>query len=164
MSQQQTIIKMLPQLRRYSYSLTGNRNDGDDLLHNSLEKIIKNMKNFENIRNINAYLYKVILNNWRDRFKKNEPIFLDIETLGNSLQDNKSTADVILEQKNNFRNLKKIIDTLSEKLKITLLLSVVEEKSYKEISEILDIPIGTVMSRLAEAKKKLIERNEEIKL
>ena len=48
-----------------------------------------------------------------------------------------------------------MINKLSENLKSTFLLAIIEEKSYKEISEILDIPLGTVMSRLNEARKKL---------
>ena len=48
-----------------------------------------------------------------------------------------------------------LINELSENLKSTFLLATIEEKSYKEISEILDIPLGTVMSELNEARKKL---------
>jgi RNA polymerase sigma-70 factor, ECF subfamily len=164
MSFNKVVIDMLPKLRRYSYSLTGNINDGDDLLHSSLEKIIRNKNNFKNVKNLSAYFYKIIQNNWKDRFIKNEPIFLDIETVSDSLKDDNISADKFIENENNSTNLKQSIDNLSEKLKSTLLLSVVEEKSYKEISEILEIPIGTVMSRLAEAKKKIIQKNKELTL
>lgn len=164
MSFNKSVLDMLPKLRRYSYSLTGNINDGDDLLHSSLEKIIRNKNNFKNVKNLSAYFYKIIQNNWKDRFIKNEPIFLDIETVSDLLKDDNISADKLIENENNSTNLKQSIDNLSEKLKSTLLLSVVEEKSYKEISEILEIPIGTVMSRLAEAKKKIIQKNKELRL
>ena len=57
------------------------------------------------------------------------------------------------DQKKNYINVSKSINELSDKLKTTLLLSVVENKTYNDISKILDIPIGTVMSRINESRK-----------
>ena len=56
------------------------------------------------------------------------------------------------------------IDTLTLKLREVLILIVLEKKTYKEVSEILQIPIGTVMSRLHEARRKILENKDQNKL
>ena len=56
------------------------------------------------------------------------------------------------------------INSLTLKLREVLILIVLEKKSYKEVSEILQIPIGTVMSRLHESRRKLLENNDQNKL
>ena len=55
------------------------------------------------------------------------------------------------------------INNLSEKLKETLMLVTVQKKSYKEASEILDVPIGTIMSRIHEARRILLKKENQTK-
>ncbi len=63
------LMFILPKLRRYCYGLTGNKDQGDDLLHGSVVKILAKF-NLLKIENLQAYMYKIISNLWKDELRK----------------------------------------------------------------------------------------------
>ena len=156
------LIILMPKLRRYCYALTNDKESGDDLLHDSIVKILAKF-DFLKIDNFQAYIYRLISNTWKDNLRKkytrneisitsknieNDPA-LSIKNDDNL--DYISTKDSVFEKINN----------LSEKLKETLILVTVQKKSYKETADILKVPIGTIMSRIHEARKILTQVNNE---
>jgi len=149
------LLEMMPQLRRYSYGLTGSIDKGDELLQDSIVKILSINKDIKHIDNLNAYFYKIISNDWKDKIKKRKVETYDIEEFSNTLSANDLDLNEKIDSKRKNKKIHELINELSENLKSTFLLATIEEKSYKDISEILDIPLGTVMSRLNEARKKL---------
>jgi len=149
------LLEMMPKLRRYSYGLTGSVDKGDELLQDSIVKILSINKDIKHIDNLNAYFYKIISNDWKDKIKKRKVETYDIEEFSNTLSANDLDLNEKIDSKRKNKKIHELINELSENLKSTFLLATIEEKSYKEISEILDIPLGTVMSRLNEARKKL---------
>ena len=149
------LLEMMPQLRRFSYGLTGSIDKGEELLHDSIVKILSMNKNINHIDNLNAYFYKIISNDWKDKIKKIKIETYDIEDFSNTLSADDFDLNEKIDSKRKNKKIHEMINELSENLKSTFLLATIEEKSYKEISEILDIPLGTVMSRLNEARKKL---------
>lgn len=160
------LMFLMPKLRRYCYGLTGSKDRGDDLLHNSVVKILEKLNfGLSSIDNLSAYMYKIISNTWKDELRKkyrNVEIHVD-EMIYNNLPDlETSSYDGNIDTLN---EIKDSIKSLSLKLREVLILVALENKSYKETAEILNIPIGTVMSRLNEARKKLSgqKKNQEIK-
>jgi RNA polymerase sigma-70 factor (ECF subfamily) len=149
------LLEMIPKLRRYSYGLTGSVDKGDELLQDSIVKILSINKDIKHIDNLNAYFYKIISNDWKDKIKKRKVETYDIEEFSNTLSANDLDLNEKIDSKRKNKKIHELINELSENLKSTFLLATIEEKSYKDISEILDIPLGTVMSRLNEARKKL---------
>ena len=149
------LLEMVPQLRRYAYGLTGSVDKGDDLLQDSIVKILSMNKNMNHIENLSAYFYKIISNDWKDKLKKRNIESLDIDNFSNTLQSNNNDIVDEIDLKRKNKKIHELINQLTDNLKSTFLLATIEEKSYKEISEILEIPLGTVMSRLNEARKKL---------
>ena len=149
------LLEMMPQLRRYSYGLTGSIDKGDDLLQDSIVKILSMNKDISHIDNLNAYFYRIISNDWKDKIKKRKVETYDIEDISNTLSANDFDLNEKIDSNRKNKKIHELINELSENLKSTFLLATIEEKSYKEISVILDIPLGTVMSRLNEARKKL---------
>ena len=156
------LMILMPKLRRYCYALTNDKESGDDLLHDSIVKILAKF-DFLKIDNFQAYIYRLISNTWKDNLRKkytrneisitsknieNDPA-LSIKNDDNL--DYISTKDSVFEKINN----------LSEKLKETLILVTVQKKSYKETADILKVPIGTIMSRIHEARRILTETNNE---
>lgn len=69
------LLEMVPQLRRYAYGLTGSIDKGDDLLQDSIVKILSMNKDMNHIENLGAYFYKIISNDWKDKLKKKYRIF-----------------------------------------------------------------------------------------
>lgn len=158
------LMILIPKLRRYCYALTNNKDLGDDLLHDSIVKILSKF-DFLKIDNFQAYIYRLISNTWKDnlrkKYTKNE-VSITAEGVENdpalSINDNNnldyiSAKDDVFEKVNN----------LSEKLRETLVLVTVQKKSYKETSEILKVPIGTIMSRIHEARRILLKNKSETK-
>ena len=156
------LMILMPKLRRYCYALTNDKESGDDLLHDSIVKILAKF-DFLKIDNFQAYIYRLISNTWKDNLRKkytrneisitsknieNDPA-LSIKNDDNL--DYISTKDSVFEKINN----------LSEKLKETLILVTVQKKSYKDTADILKVPIGTIMSRIHEARRILTETNNE---
>ena len=156
------LMILMPKLRRYCYALTNDKESGDDLLHDSIVKILAKF-DFLKIENFQAYIYRLISNTWKDNLRKKytrNEISITAKSIENdpSLSiKNKDNLDYISTKDNVFEK----INNLSEKLKETLILVAVQKKSYKETADILKVPIGTVMSRIHEARRILTQANNE---
>ena len=156
------LMILMPKLRRYCYALTNDKESGDDLLHDSIVKILAKF-DFLKIENFQAYIYRLISNTWKDNLRKKytrNEIAITAKSIENDPAlsiKNEENLDYISTKDNVFEK----INNLSEKLKETLILVTVQKKSYKEASEILQVPIGTIMSRIHEARRILTEVNNE---
>lgn len=158
------LMFILPRLKRYCYGLTGNKDQGDDLLHSSVVKILSKF-NLSKIENFQAYMYKIISNLWKDELRKKyktKEIHVE-DYIINQVPDNNVNYDKV-SYISSHDKINQAINSLTLKLREVLILIVLEKKSYKEVSEILQIPIGTVMSRLHESRRKLLENNDQNKL
>ena len=156
------LMILMPKLRRYCYALTNDKESGDDLLHDSIVKILAKF-DFLKIDNFQAYIYRLISNTWKDNLKK-KYIRNEISITAKNIENdpalsikNKDNLDYISTKDSLFEK----INNLSEKLKETLILVTVQKKSYKETADILKVPIGTIMSRIHEARRILTEGNNE---
>ena len=158
------LMILMPKLRRYCYALTNNKDLGDDLLHDSIVKILSKL-DFLKIDNFQAYIYRLISNTWKDNLRKkytrNEVSITEDSIESDpalSINEN-DNLDYISSKDNVFEK----VNSLSEKLKVALMLVTVQRKSYKEASEILDVPIGTIMSRIHEARRILLKKENQTK-
>ena len=158
------LMILMPKLRRYCYALTHNKDLGDDLLHDSIVKILSKL-DFLKIDNFQAYIYRLISNTWKDNLRKkytrNEVSITEDSIESDpalSINEN-DNLDYISSKDNVFEK----VNNLSEKLKVALMLVTVQRKSYKEASEILDVPIGTIMSRIHEARRILLKKENQTK-
>ena len=156
------LMILMPKLRRYCYALTNDKESGDDLLHDSIVKILAKF-DFLKIDNFQAYIYRLISNTWKDNLRKKytrSEISITAKDIENDPAlsiKNEDNLDYISTKDNIFEK----INNLSEKLKETLILVTVQKKSYKETADILKVPIGTIMSRIHEARRILTEANNE---
>lgn len=157
-----TLMILMPKLRRYCYALTNDKNLADDLLHDSIVKILSKF-NLLKIDNFQAYVYRLISNTWKDNLRKKytrNEISITTDGIENdpalSIKNNEN-LDYLSKKEDVFEK----INNLSEKLKETLMLVTVEKKSYKEASEILKVPIGTIMSRIHEARRILLKKENK---
>lgn len=148
------IIDLLPRLRRFALSLTGSLEDAEDLLHTTVEKALSKLDQYERGTNLDRWMFRICKNTWFDewRQRKSRGTQVDPEEAGHEpAYDGEADAT----QKLEVEEVKKAMATLPEEQRMMLVLVVVEGYSYKEVAAMLDMPIGTVMSRLARARKKL---------
>lgn len=143
----------LPRVRRYARALlAGDIHRADDLVQQSLERALGKVHLFRRDSNLRAWLLTIVhnvhLNNHRR--EKSRPTDAWDETL-----DNRIAATDNSEQGVIVRDIERALEALSLDQREVVILVSLEGMNYKEVSEILDIPIGTVMSRLSRGRERL---------
>lgn len=145
--------------------MTRNPTDAEDLVQETYLKAYRGYHTFEEGTNLKAWLYRILTNTFinnyrRDSRRPNEVELGDVEDLylyrrigsGDSAEAARTTEDRVLDGLLE-ADIKKAVEDLPENFRIPVLLADLEGFSYKEIAEILEIPIGTVMSRLHRGRK-----------
>ena len=153
----QRLIGFLPNLRRFAIALCRSRELADDLVQAACEKALAAEDSFQPGTRFDAWMFRILRNIWIDtlRRQKTAGVSEDIsnyEDLGTPSGEEAAITRMTLQ------TVSEAIDLLPDEQREVLLMVCVEELSYKETAELLGIPIGTVMSRLARARKNLAER------
>ncbi len=147
------LIHLLPRLRRFARTLTRDAADADDLVQSACERAITRIGQWQTGTRLDAWVYTMMRNLWISELRKRKVRVgqgvVDAETaeLPSSLASSEDSTFA--------GQVGRMIEALPEGLSAVLLLVGVEEHSYSETAEILDIPIGTVMSRLSRARAAL---------
>ena len=147
--------------------MTHNPADAEDLVQETYLKAYRGFKGFEQGTNLKAWLFRILTNTYINMYRAKqrrpeqqelgevEDLYL-YRRLGGleAAELGRSTEDVVLDQLTE-GEVHDAVDALPENFRMPVLLADVEGFAYKEIAEILDIPIGTVMSRLHRGRKAL---------
>ena len=151
------------QLYSAALRMTRNRADAEDLVQETYLRAYKGFGNFEAGTNLRAWLFRILTNTYINsyRAKQRRPQ----ETELNEVEDlylyrkisgveqaSRSAEDTLFDLFTD-DEVKAALENLPEQFRLPVLLADVEEFSYKEIAEMLDIPMGTVMSRLHRGRK-----------
>jgi RNA polymerase sigma-70 factor, ECF subfamily len=131
-------------------------NDAEDLVQETYLKALRSFASFQPGTNFRAWMFRILRNTFLSScstLERRMTVALDSEDDGPELAVDTETPEAILVNRANSQLLQRAIDDLPAHYRETLLLCEVEEMSYQEIAGILSIPIGTVMSRLARARK-----------
>jgi RNA polymerase sigma-70 factor, ECF subfamily len=135
-------------------------NDAEDLVQETYLKALRSFASFRPGTNFRAWMFRILRNTFLSSRKKYERRMIDAlesEEDEPELAVVRETPETILLNRSNLQRMERAIDDLPAHYRETLLLCEVEEMSYQQIAEILSIPIGTVMSRLARARKAVRE-------
>jgi RNA polymerase sigma-70 factor (ECF subfamily) len=154
-AQRAALLAALPRLRRFARSLTGNRQDGDDLMQNTVERALQHGWP-ESVEPL-AWLFKVCKNLWIDELRARSVRVKAAQTRELDEEPAISGEDVAIAELG-LREVERALDALPTEQRAVLALVAVEGLSYREAADILETPIGTVMSRLARARAALAER------
>lgn len=148
------IVTNLPRLRRFCRALTGNVHDADDLAQAAVEKALRNVDRYEAGSNLDRWLVTIAHNHWRDdrRALRARTPHVDLEALAATPGDD---GEAIAEQRDTDAQIRAAVATLPETQRQLVALVLVEGFAYREAADLLDLPIGTVMSRLARARTAL---------
>jgi len=143
------IVAVIPRLRRYARALTGERAAADDLVQDTLERAWRKLHLFRSGTDLRAWLFTVMHNVYVNQVRSARPVFADEEALAD-LPERVREVDGLA-----MRDLDRAIRRLPDEQREVLLLVALEDMSYEEAARTLEIPIGTVMSRLSRAREKL---------
>lgn len=153
--QREQLLDALPRLRRFARSLTGNRQDGDDLMQNTVERALQ--RGWPNGVEPLAWLFKVCKNLWIDELRARSVRVKAAQTRELDEEPAISGEDVAIAELG-LREVERALDALPAEQRAVLALVAIEGLSYREAADVLETPIGTVMSRLARARAALAER------
>ncbi len=149
-------MPLFDSLYNFARWLVHNQNDAEDLVQETYLKALRSFASFQPGTNFRAWMFRILKNTFLSSCSKLErrmTVALDSEEDGPELAVENETPETILMDRSSFQRVQSAIDDLPVHHRETLLLCEVEEMSYQEIAGILSIPIGTVMSRLARARK-----------
>lgn len=159
----QEAMQYAPQLYSAAVRMTRNRSDAEDLVQETYLRAYRGYGNFEEGTNLRAWLFRILTNTFINTYRAKqrrvqESELNDVEDLylyrriANVDVASRSAEDTLFDLFPD-DEVKRALESLPENFRLPVLLADVEEFSYKEIAEMLDIPIGTVMSRLHRGRK-----------
>lgn len=155
-----------PKLFRYGKKFLSNEDNIEDVVQEVFIKTYQNIKSFNSLQRFSPWIYRIAHNTYVNALKKNStgPLYLfDFDTL----ISHTVVEDPIVRERE-MQEIKKIVDhglsQIEPKYREMLVLYYIEELSYKEIAEILHIPIGTVGVRIMRAKEILKEKYKELNI
>ena len=153
------IVALLPRLRGFARALARSADAADDLVQATCEKALRNEESWTPDTRLDSWLFRIMRNHWIDTVRRNRPeIPVDGEEAAEALpvEDGRRTADARLA----LGDVRRLADALPDEQRMVLMLVCVEELSYREAAEFMEVPIGTVMSRLARARATLVAAME----
>ena len=160
-------MEYMPQLYSTALRMTRNASDAEDLVQETYLKAYRGFAGFEEGTNLRAWLFRILTNTYINsyRSKKRRPDETELDEVEDfylyrrmggleAARASRSAEDELMDYFTD-AEVQAAIDALPETYRLAVLLSDVDGLSYKEIAEDLDIPIGTVMSRLHRGRKAL---------
>ena len=149
--------EQLPALLRTARRMTRNESDAEDLVQETLVKAYKAFDRFQKGTNFKAWVFRIMTNTFINiiRKKKNAPGQSDVENL-DVFDSEKDLAMPLIDLNEDLHDeVKHALESLPDNYRQVLILNSVEDFSYKEIAKILDVPMGTVMSRIHRARQQM---------
>jgi RNA polymerase sigma-70 factor (ECF subfamily) len=160
-------MEYMPALYSAALRMTRSPADAEDLVQETYLKAYRGFGSFEQGSNLKAWLYKILTNTFINayRARSRRPLETDIEDVEDlylyrhlggeaALAAGQSAEDEVLERFTD-DEVKEALESLPEAFRMAVLLADVEGFSYKEIADITEVPIGTVMSRIHRGRKAL---------
>jgi RNA polymerase sigma-70 factor (ECF subfamily) len=150
------LLALLPRLRRFARSLAIDAADADDLCQVALERALKAEAQWERGTRLDSWMYRIMRNCWIDevraRKRRSETFVAEEEGAGAGDADDRR-----IEARVELGNIDRAMAALPPEQREVIALILVEGLAYKEAAELLDLPMGTVTSRLVRGRQALME-------
>jgi RNA polymerase sigma-70 factor, ECF subfamily len=144
------LIAVLPRLRRFARGLTGSAVEADDLVQAACERALARQHQFQEGTRFDSWMFRIVQAIWidlvRSRDVRKEEGDIPEDRLGSDEPMRRVEARLALAE------VRRAVDLLPPDQRTALLLVTVEGLSYKEAAEVVRVPVGTIMSRLARAR------------
>ncbi len=148
---QADIAALLPRLRRFARAITYNREDGDDLVQVAVERALNHSDQWQHGTQLDSWIFRIMKNAWIDEIRtrvRRDQLFAPEEA-------GEHVGDDFAEAHQQRMAIHKAMSLLSDDHRIVIGLVLVDGLPYKEAAEVLEIPMGTLTSRLARAREAL---------
>jgi RNA polymerase sigma-70 factor (ECF subfamily) len=151
------IVELLPRLRRFARSLSRNQHDADDLVQSGIERAWRHLEQFRPEANLASWMFGILKNAWLDnlrmRRRRGEVALPD--------DSGEHPAVSPVDSNTEMWSVSEAMSKLPEEQRMAVALVLVEGLSYKEAAEVLEIPMGTLTSRLARGRTALAAALED---
>jgi RNA polymerase sigma-70 factor, ECF subfamily len=144
------LIAVLPRLRRFARGLTGSTVEADDLVQAACERALARRHQFQEGTRFDSWMFRIVQTIWIDQIRSRE-----VRKEGGDISEDRLGSDEPVrrvEARLALGEVRRAVDRLPPDQRAALLLVTVEGLSYKEAAEVAQVPVGTIMSRLARAR------------
>ncbi|HLJ53086.1 MAG TPA: RNA polymerase sigma factor [Rhizomicrobium sp.] len=152
------MVALLPRLRRFALSLTGNRADGEDLAQETVERALNHLRQWQSGTRLDSWMFRIAQNLFiderRSAKRKRDALAEAVHMQAASVQDGARDAEARLTWKETCAALA----TLPAEQRSAVALVLIDGMSYREAAAVLGVPIGTLTSRLARGRDALATR------
>lgn len=155
MAFEQELLALLPRLRRFARGLARDAADADDLCQAAIERALKSRDQWQEGTRLDSWMYRITRNIWIDsrRATARRGVHTDIDDGAMQIADNShQRMEATMELNDVDRAMAKLPDEQREAVMLVL----VEGYAYREAAEILDVPVGTLTSRLGRGREALM--------
>jgi RNA polymerase sigma-70 factor (ECF subfamily) len=145
------LVALLPRLRRFARNLVRNPHDADDMVQTALERALSRSSQWHTDARLDSWMFKIIRNAWIDTVRargRQARVFAPEEA-------GAAVGDPVMEREADLLSVQAAMARLPEEQRAAVSLVLVEGLPYKEAAEVLDVPIGTLTSRLARGREAL---------
>ena len=144
-------MELLPRLRRFARALVRHRDDADDLVQTALERALKHMQELPPDARLDSWMFRVIRNAWIDetRARARWQKVLAPEEAGENVGETPIDAHADL------LSVQRAMAALPHDQRMAVALVLIEGLSYQEAAAVMDVPVGTLTSRLARGRAAL---------
>jgi len=148
------MIALLPRLRRFCHGLAGNSTDGDDLVQLACERATSRIHQFQRGTRLDSWMFRIAQSIWLNqvRSRKVSKVEYDSEAVERQVGEEGEAAML---HRLTYKQTLEAMSRLSHEHREVLMLVCIEGFSYADTASMLDVKIGTVMSRLARARNHL---------
>lgn len=149
------VAALLPQLRRFALALARTSHDADDLVQSAIEKALAKQEQWRPETRLDSWMYRIVQNLWIDqtrqgRRRATQPIEDAYAVAGEDGRE-------VTERRLMLRAAKTAFDGLQPEMRAAASLVILNGMSYRDAAEALDVPIGTIMSRVSRSRRSLEE-------
>lgn len=154
------VVALQPRLRRFAYGLTGSLDEADDLVQSAYERALSRLDQWREGTKLHSWMFRIVQTLWLNRLAATRVRNRHLMEVGVAAVEDEVTKGDGMEGRLTLDLVLAHLEGLPEEQRAVLLLVALEGFTYQEAADILDVPVGTVTSRLGRARKSLAARLE----
>ncbi len=148
------IAALLPRLRRFALSITGNAADADDLVQDTVERALRHLHRWEPGTRLDSWMFRIAQNRFLDgrrAARRRRAVMVDSDAVADAGFDGARDAEARL----TWQQTCTAMAALPAEQRSAIALVLIDGMSYRDAADVLQVPIGTLTSRLARARDAL---------